>query len=109
MAAWLEERNIPVKYEQTTLTYTVPATQHKYTPDFELPDGTFIETKGYFDTEDRQKHLHVKASNPGVKIRFLFTRAHEPIYKGSKTTYAMWCDKHGYEWAEKTVPEAWIK
>ena len=31
------------------------------------------------------------------------------IRKGSKTTYGMFCDKHGILWAEKTIPESWLK
>jgi hypothetical protein len=28
-----------------------------YTPDFQLDNGIFIETKGIFDSEDRHKHI----------------------------------------------------
>ena len=39
-------------YEQHKIAYTKPATQHKYTPDFRLPNGIYIETNGRFVTAD---------------------------------------------------------
>ena len=30
------------------------------------------------------------------------------IYKGSKTTYSQWCEKHGFKWAGKEIPQSWI-
>lgn len=82
---------------------------HKYTPDFELPNGILIETKGRFTAEDRTKHLNVKRCNPHYDIRFVFQRSKSPLYKGSKTTYAEWCDRHGFKWADKVIPQAWIE
>ena len=39
-----------LEFEQHSFKYTVPASQHTYTPDFHIP-GThiFFETKGVFD------------------------------------------------------------
>ena len=31
------------------------------------------------------------------------------IRKGSKTTYGDFCDKNGIIWAEKNIPESWLK
>jgi len=33
------------------------------------------------------------------------------LRRGSPTTYAMWCDKHGIKWADfrKGIPQEWIK
>ena len=42
------------------IQYEKPATKHKYTPDFVLPNGIIIEAKGIFEREDRQKHLLIK-------------------------------------------------
>lgn len=39
----------------------------------------------------------------------MFSRARTPIYKGSKTTYADWCEKNGFQWAEKLIPREWIE
>ncbi len=91
------------------IRYTKPESNHRYTPDFPLPNGIIIETKGRFLPADRQKHLLVKAQHPEKDIRFVFTRSKTPISKGSKTTYADWCEKNGFRYADKTVPEAWLR
>ena len=72
-------------YEEKYLEYIVPASKHKYTPDFVLPNGILIETKGVWDSEDRKKHILIKAQHPELDIRFVFSRSKTPIYKGSKT------------------------
>ncbi len=59
--------------------------------------------------DDRAKHLLVKAQHPNLDLRFVFSRSKAPLYKGSPTTYAMWCDKHGFKYADKDVPDAWLK
>lgn len=105
----LAAKGIVVEYEKHKITYLVPAQEHTYTPDFLLPNGIFIETKGVFDSQDRKKHLVIKEQHGSrFDIRFVFYNAFAPIYKGSKTTYADWCVKHGFLWAHKTIPEAWL-
>ena len=104
----LEEAGLEVKYEEETIPYEVPASKHKYTPDFILHNGIIVETKGRFLPDDRKKHLLVKAQHPTLDIRFVFSRSSTPIYKGSKTTYAMWCEKYGFQYADKRIPEAWL-
>lgn len=41
---------------------------------------------------------------------FLFERPFNTLSKASKTTYADWCDKNGYEWTtlEKGIPKHWL-
>lgn len=99
----------PVDYESTKITYQKPAKNCTYTPDFILPNGVIIETKGRFLTEDRQKHLLIKEQHPELDIRFVFSNPKTPINKGSKTTYAAWCEKHGFKYAAKSVPESWVR
>lgn len=101
--------DIAAKYETQVIPYVTPETPHKYKPDFPIRDGLYIETKGIFDSDDRQKHLLVKQQHPGLEVRFIFSRSSAPIYKGSKTTYAMWCEKNGFKYADKRIPEAWLK
>lgn len=91
------------------MTYTIPESVHKYTPDFILPNGIIIEAKGLFETADRQKHLLIKKQYPHLDIRFVFQNPNNRLYKGSKTTYADWCKKHGYQYATKLIPSAWFK
>jgi hypothetical protein len=104
----LEQQSIDPQYEKTIVKYTVPARDSKYTVDFTLPNGILIETKGRWMPDDRKKHLLVKEQHPELDIRIVFQSAKSKLRKGSKTTYADYCDKHGIKWAEKTIPQAWI-
>jgi hypothetical protein len=104
----LEELNIDPMYEQTVIKYTVPERQSKYTVDFTLPNGILVETKGRWTTEDRKKHLLVKEQHPELDVRILFQSPKTKIRKGSKTSYADFCDKNGIQWAEKKIPESWL-
>jgi len=96
-------------YEPVRLQYTVT---HNYTPDFVLPNGVMLEVKGWFKPSDRSKLLAVKRDNPDADIRLVFQRANARLNRNSKTTYAEWCDKHGFPWCQwhpKTgLPKQWI-
>lgn len=103
---------VPFSYESEKIEYEIPAKKHKYTPDFILegPNGKIIiESKGRFVAKDRRKHLLIKEQRPGLDIRFVFSNSNTKIYKGSKTSYADWCEKNGFEFADKSVPEGWAK
>lgn len=109
----LASRGVEVRYEDETFEYEVPAKKRKYTPDFAIyrKDGSkfFVEGKGWFQAQDRVKHLLVKASCPDLEVRFVFSGANKPINKGSKTTYGAWATKHGFLWAEKDIPQSWLE
>ncbi len=109
VAAQLREAGIPVRYETEKIEYVKPSRKAKYTPDFVLPNGIIIETKGRFITEDRHKHLMIRDQHPDLDIRFVFSNPNSRISKTSPTTYAMWCEKHGFKYAAKRIPEDWIK
>jgi hypothetical protein len=106
--AELQSRGVSGEYEQHKIEYIKPATTHSYTPDFRLPNGIFVETKGRFVVEDRKKHILIKEQLPNLDIRFVFQNSKNKIRKGSKTTYADWCIKHGFKYADKTVPAEWL-
>lgn len=106
-AVLLKKNAIAYLYEGFRIPFVQPVKNRTYTPDFALPNGIIIETKGEFDTADRQKHLLVKEQHPLLEIRFVFSNPRQKIYKGSKTTYAMWCEKYGFQWAAKTIPLRW--
>jgi len=80
-----------------------------YTPDFILPNGVIVESKGRFTTDDRMKHLEIKKQHPELDIRFVFSNSRAKIRKGSKTTLGMWADKNGFMYADKRIPEEWLK
>lgn len=105
----LGDAKVPFAYESFKMPYRVER-DAKYTPDFLLlRSGIVIETKGRFVSADRQKHKLIKAQHPDIEIRFVFSNANAKIAKKSKTTYAMWCEKEGYLWAHKTIPDEWLK
>lgn len=103
----LKAKGVSFGYESAKIKWT----DHKirtYTPDFFLPNGIIIETKGRFTAADRRKHLEIQKQHPDQDIRFVFDNANNKLYKGAKSTYADWCDKNGFKWAEKSIPEAWL-
>lgn len=100
---------IEVEYEQYKIKYTQPVKYRTYTPDFILPNGIVIETKGRFLTADRQKHLMIKKEYPFLDLRFVFSNPRQKISKTSKTSYADWCDHKGFLWANATIPKTWIE
>lgn len=106
---YLTSLGIAYKYEELVIEYTEPQKGRKYTPDFELPNGIIIETKGRFLTADRQKHLLVKKQYPHIDIRFVFSNSKAKLSKISKTTYAMWCEKNGFLYADKQIPLEWLQ
>jgi hypothetical protein len=108
IAKQFEERGLDPRYESVKLRYVRPQSDHFYKPDFQLPNGIFVEAKGFWEPSDRIKHLWIKQCNPDVEIRFVFSSAHKPIRKGSPTSYADWCDNNGFMWAERTIPAEWF-
>jgi len=108
IAEQLDKLGVEYTYEKLKLKYIRPASEHVYTPDFVLPNGIIVETKGRFLLADRMKHMMVKKHNPDVDIRFVFSNSNARISKASKTTYAMWCRKNGFLYADKVIPEEWL-
>jgi hypothetical protein len=108
IAQQLEAAELPFHYEGERLAYYVPARAAKYTPDFRI-GSIYIEAKGWLKPEDRLKLRLIKEAHPEMDLRLVFQRASAPIYKDSPTTYAKWCDDHGFPWADKgTIPTEWI-
>lgn len=109
IAAALTERGIEYEYEVDKITYTVPESKHYYVPDFKLPNGVYVEGKGIFDRDSRQKMVLVIEQNPDKDIRILFMRNNK-LTRTAKQTYGEWCDKRNITWAVSTkgeVPEDW--
>jgi len=105
----LVNQGVEAEYECFRIPYVIPQSDHFYTPDFLLPNGIVIETKGRFTLEDRRKHLLLKEQYPELCLRFVFTNSKGKIRKGSNTTYQMWCNRYGFKCADKLVPLEWIK
>lgn len=109
VAEQLDQLGIEYTYEKVKLKYIRPASEHIYTPDFVLANGIIVETKGRFLLADRMKHIMVKKHNPTLDIRFVFSNSNARISKASRTTYAEWCRKNKYKYADKTIPLEWLQ
>lgn len=106
VADLLSNLGVTYEYESTKVPYIL---QCNYTPDFLLPNGVFLETKGHLTEEDRRKMKAVKKANPDLDIRFVFQAPYNKIYKGSKTSYAQWAEKNGFQWAAyHSIPVEWL-
>ena len=94
---YLKERKVRFKYESLKIEWE-DLMYRTYTPDFILHNGLIIETKGRFTTDDRRKHMNIKKQHPNLELS-----------KGAKTTYALWCDRNNFLYADRVIPEEWLK
>lgn len=108
IAAALAAANVDFEFETVKVPFVQPEKQRTYTPDFILPNGIVIETKGMFTAEDRKKHVWVKEQHPHLDIRFVFSNANARIRKGSPTRLSDWAENNGFKWAHKMIPEKWL-
>ena len=107
VAELLDKVGCKYVYEGEQVPYTI---QHTYNPDFILLNGIMLETKGYWDSEDRRKIKAVIRDNPHLDLRMVFQAPFNKISKKSKTTYAQWCEKHNIKWAAvHAIPIDWLR
>ena len=119
-AAQLDDTGVQYTFESMKIPYTVPSSNHTYTPDFIITTKSgkslIVETKGIWTYEDRVKHYLIRNQHPDLDIRFVFTRSKSTISKGSKTTYADVCEGKGrglfkgmvWKYADKKIPTEWL-
>jgi len=106
VAKLLTGLGVTYEYESCKIPYTI---QHHYHPDFILPNHVHLETKGYWSAPDRRKIAAVKRDNPELDLRMVFQAPFNKITKGSKTTYAKWCEKHDIPWTSfHNIPLDWL-
>ena len=103
----LKDRGVEFEYEKLKVRWQLLENK-TYTPDFKLPNGIMIESKGRFVQADRKKHLIIQDQHPFLDIRFVFSNSKAKLYKGAKSTYGDWCNKHGFLYADKRIPEEWL-
>ena len=108
LATYLKEQGVLAEYESMKIEWE-DLTYRTYTPDFILPNGIIIETKGMFTTDDRRKHLAIKKQHPDLDIRFVFESSKRKLNKGAKGTYASWCEKNNFLYNDRIIPESWLK
>ena len=103
----LKGRGVNFEYEKLKVQWQLLENK-TYTPDFKLPNGIIIESKGRFVQADRKKHLIIQDQHPFLDIRFVFSNSRSKLYKGAKSTYGDWCNKHGFLYADKRIPDEWL-
>ena len=107
VADYLKPKQKEIRYDKLSIKYVVIKVA-SYKPDFILDNGIIIEVKGWFRAADRKKHLLIKEQYPKLDIRFIFGNENNRLYKGSKTKYSDWCDRHGYKYANRIIPKKWL-
>jgi len=105
---YLKDKNVMFKYEAIKIEWE-DLMYRTYTPDFILQNGIIIEVKGRFTSDDRRKHVAVKKQHPNLDIRFVFENSRRKLSKGAKTTYATWCERNKFLYADRVIPEEWLK
>ena len=108
IGAQLAGMGITGTYEALVIPFVQPLKPRKYTPDYYLPNGIVIESKGRFVTADRQKHKLIREQYPDLDLRFVFSNPNTRISKQSRTTYAVWCESLGLLYAKGAIPYAWL-
>ena len=108
----IQEAGLPLMYETDKVEYIWPERTSTYHPDFRLPAANggfmYIETKGIWSVQDRQKWHLVTEQHPDIDFRLVFSNQNARLYKGSPTTYAAYCDKHGFTYANRVIPDEWL-
>jgi len=107
LADVLDKNNVEYGYETERFSYVV---KHWYKPDFVFYNTRIlVEAKGWFTSKDRTKVLKAREAieKDGWELRFVFEKPNNKLRPASKTTYALWCEQHGFEWANYYIPEEW--
>lgn len=92
---------ISLKTERTTAV--------RYRPDFILPNGIVIETKGWLQASDRVKLVLFKERFPSLDLRLVFSNANKKITKVSRTSYGQWAARFRFPFAgHGAIPEVWF-
>lgn len=108
VATDLRKRKVDFEYEPLKLPFMQPETKHIYKPDFVLPNGIVVETKGRWDNDSRKKMVNVVNQYRGkMDIRMLFMRD-QPLQKGAKKTYTEWCSDKNIKCAVGFIPQEWL-
>jgi predicted nuclease of restriction endonuclease-like RecB superfamily len=85
--------------------------EHWYIPDWRIvrKDGSvfFVETKGYWTSQDRSKIKKIIEQHPDIDLRLVFQYDNK-LHKKSNTRYSDWCNKHDIPYAIGCIPEDWF-
>lgn len=113
VARELKRKKVRFNYEPFKMPFTQPEKHRNYWPDFQIEaNSCLIEAKGKLTKEDREKLIWVREQHPGKRIVILFMNSRNKLRKNSKTTYADWATKNGFDYADFSkdgIPERWLK
>lgn len=130
LAKKLDDMGVRYKYEEFSYEFDEPVKQRKarcldcdstnlvrsawYTPDFFIYGAggklvSVIEAKGRFTAADRRKMVAVREFHPELvdKLHMVFMRDNK-IHKNSTTTYSMWCEDNGFDYAIDEFKKEWL-
>lgn len=117
----IEAEGIKFHYERDKFKYDIPASTHKYCPDFIIPCSggktIYLECKGagprYGLTEvTKQKLLLVKRQYPDMDLRLVFQQPNAITGQGKgkpKVTYGEWATINGFTWYNRELPKSFYK
>lgn len=122
IAISLANRGVPIRYEEEQLSYEKGVYRgvcndcgskdvvsvRSYTPDWTLPNGILVESKGKFTPQNRSLMLDVIKSNPDRDIRMVF-QADNWLTRKKKTKYSDWCKQHDIKCAVGDIPDEWLQ
>tara|TARA_R100001594_G_scaffold64603_2_gene98907 strand:+ start:6081 stop:6437 length:357 start_codon:yes stop_codon:yes gene_type:complete len=98
-------------YEPKRFYVNIPTS---YVPDILLPNGIYVEIKGFLRVKDRIKYVKFKEQFPEIDLRFVFYNS-KSSYQGAvkrkddtKPTLAEWAERYGFIYADKRVPSRWF-
>ena len=101
----LVDNKIKFSYETINIDYIISSS---YCPDIIFDNGIICEIKGLFRKEERRKHLAIQAQHPTLDVRFVFQNSKTKLSKAKGSlTYAKWCERHGFLYADKIIPPEW--
>lgn len=112
---FLQARGVKYAYEQLKVYFTPAPKKRSKLFDWFGPRPKkgerwrIVETKGYWHAKSRLAETLAIEQNPQIEVMYLFQNPNLPIVKGSKTTYAMWCEKKQIAWTESfDVAAKWL-
>lgn len=107
-AAEAKAKGLGFDYEPTSFPYSRPS---HYIPDWRIAENVYIETKGWLAPFQRANLIAFKEQYPHVRILLLFGNSENKLNAKSKTTYAQWAERHGFESADfrDGIPVRWWK
>ena len=95
------------RYEEIKIEWE-DVSYRTYTPEFVLNNGIIVEVKGRFFPADRRRQLLIRKQHPDLDIRLVFYDQYKKV-QGSNLRCYEWAVKYKFKFANKDIPEEWIK